>query len=82
MRIRYKHYVSLIFISISAGKLNASLPWLILDIDECLNSPCMQGQCNNLVGSFNCSCNPGWKGRFCNGIMIHLTLLLVNKPNL
>ena len=36
------------------------------DLDECgsddLNNCHENAQCNNTVGSFNCSCNPGYTG--------------------
>lgn len=31
-----------------------------LDIDECENSPCVEGQCINELGSFLCVCDPGY----------------------
>ena len=29
------------------------------DIDECQKSPCNKGNCRNLYGSFECSCEAG-----------------------
>lgn len=42
--------------------------WLILDIDECENSPCQQ-TCSNTMGSFQCSCKTGYTavGTRCEG---------------
>ena len=36
------------------------------DIDECLSSPCVNGYCLNLCGSFNCVCDSGFIGELCN----------------
>ncbi|XP_025084650.1 fibrillin-1-like isoform X2 [Pomacea canaliculata] len=30
-----------------------------VDIDECLSSPCLNGSCTNINGSYTCSCSPG-----------------------
>lgn len=36
------------------------------DTDECLNNPCLNGAtCENLVGSFKCTCPPGFTGERC-----------------
>ena len=35
------------------------------DVDECLDFPCVNGACYNLVGSYNCSCQTGWSGNNC-----------------
>ena len=39
----------------------------VLDVDECLTSePCLNGaKCVNTLGSYNCSCKPGYTGRHC-----------------
>ena len=33
------------------------LIFVILDIDECQSSPCINGECINLYGSYQCVCN-------------------------
>ncbi|XP_065065335.1 neurogenic locus notch homolog protein 2-like [Rhopilema esculentum] len=36
------------------------------DVNECLTSPCYNGgTCINTVGSFSCTCAPGWEGTDC-----------------
>ena len=47
-----------------------------LDVDECvaLTHNCSENaNCTNLVGSFNCSCNPGYvgNGTTCTGNVAH-----------
>ena len=32
------------------------------DIDECESSPCVNGNCTDLVNGFNCTCFPGYTG--------------------
>jgi len=41
---------------------------LLLDINECNNSPCQQN-CSNTLGSFQCNCKTGYTadGTRCNG---------------
>ena len=40
--------------------------YYIADVDECLKVPCLHdGVCNNLDGSYNCSCQEGWSGDNC-----------------
>lgn len=44
----------------------------VADINECLNSPCpMNSVCNNLKGSYGCSCRAGYQdfGGDCIGIL-------------
>lgn len=36
------------------------------DIDECFASPCVHGLCSNLPGDFQCICEKGWSGRYCD----------------
>ena len=46
----------------SLGELMASCP----DIDECEGNICLNnGVCNNLPGSFECICEPGFEGAIC-----------------
>lgn len=35
--------------------------FLLVDIDECLNDPCVNGQCINTDGSFRCECPMGYR---------------------
>ena len=38
---------------------------IISDVNECLHSlhNChAEAHCNNILGSFTCTCNPGWSG--------------------
>ena len=39
----------------------------VSDINECLltPSPCINGVCNNLDGSYNCTCDDGYEGPNC-----------------
>ena len=47
----------------------------LVDIDECLSSPC-DHSCTNTPGSFVCSCNDGHvlddDGNTCNGVFIDI----------
>ena len=36
------------------------------DIDECESSPCAQGDCEDGVNSYTCSCYPGYEGSQCD----------------
>ena len=44
----------------------------LIDIDECLSSPCNH-TCTNTAGGFQCSCNDGYEldddRRTCNGVL-------------
>lgn len=33
---------------------------LLLDVDECLDAPCKNGECINKPGHFSCHCQPGF----------------------
>uniref|UniRef100_A0A8W8NU85 Uncharacterized protein n=1 Tax=Magallana gigas TaxID=29159 RepID=A0A8W8NU85_MAGGI len=40
------------------------------DIDECKNDPCLnRATCTNILGSFTCTCDAGWTGIICNGVL-------------
>lgn len=35
---------------------------LLADVNECLASPCVNGNCSNTLGSYTCVCDAGWTG--------------------
>lgn len=39
-----------------------------LDINECTEGTdnCVNGSCVNTLGSYRCTCNPGWTGTICD----------------
>ena len=37
-----------------------------VDVDECSLNVCENGSCENLEGSYSCSCNAGWAGNNCD----------------
>ena len=39
---------------------------LFSDIDECENSPCGNGDCSNTIGSYSCTCHPGYENSHTN----------------
>ena len=39
---------------------------LIVDIDDCADSPCTNGTCTDLVADFNCTCHAGYTGKRCD----------------
>lgn len=49
----------------------------VLDINECLSTPCVHGTCTNTLGSFQCSCEPGWTGALCDqGLLFNFSLFV------
>ena len=36
------------------------------DIDECVSSPCANGQCQDEINQYTCMCDPGWTGENCD----------------
>lgn len=44
--------------------LSCYLP--LTDINECLASPCVNGNCSNTLGSYTCICDAGWTGTNCS----------------
>ena len=39
------------------------------EIDECVSSPCLHGNCENRIGSFFCHCRKGYRGQLCDEIV-------------
>jgi hypothetical protein len=37
----------------------------IIDIDECLSSPCQHGTCHDLPNAYRCTCDHGYTGTNC-----------------
>ena len=37
----------------------------ILDINECSNNPCIHGKCIDGINSYECECQPGYRGKNC-----------------
>lgn len=48
------------------------------DINECESSPCINGACRNVAGSFNCECTHGSKLDSTNTICVGKTSVLPN----
>ena len=44
------------------SRYNSILP----DINECSDSPCNHGTCDNTNGSYTCHCEQGWTGKHCD----------------
>ena len=42
-----------------------SLTNFILDINECSNNPCINGKCVDKINSYECECQPGYRGKKC-----------------
>ena len=48
-----------------------------LDINECATTPCRNGgSCNNTIGSYVCSCPPGWVGKNCGHSKYNITIMV------
>ena len=43
--------------------------WFSDEMNECLSSPCVNGDCNDVVNGYNCVCHGGWTGAQCDGKM-------------
>lgn len=58
-------------------------PTFVADVDECTNSPCIDGTCINQPGSYLCLCEPGFtlERNVCIGIKITLELVIFLKLN-
>ena len=39
--------------------------FLFPDINDCVDKPCVHGQCIDGIASYSCSCHPGWEGTDC-----------------
>ena len=37
----------------------------VLDIDDCVNNSCLNGECEDGINNYTCSCNEGWEGENC-----------------
>lgn len=48
----------------------------VSDINECMSSPCINGVCRNVAGSFNCECTHGSKLDSTNTICVGKTSVL------
>ena len=38
----------------------------LIDIDDCSDSPCTNGDCTDLVADFKCTCDAGYTGKRCD----------------
>ena len=64
---------------------NLALSSLFLDIDECTNNThkCdVNAVCNNTVGSYKCTCKPGFSGdgTKCNGNYLNVFCVTKTPP--
>lgn len=50
----------------------------VSDINECLSSPCINGECRNVAGSFHCDCTHGSKLDSTNTICVGKISILPN----
>lgn len=37
-----------------------------IDIDECMDGPCVNGNCTDHINNYTCTCTPGYTGRNCS----------------
>ena len=44
---------------------------IFLDVDDCLHSPCVNGDCVDLQNGYQCNCEEGWTGQNCDGKNIY-----------
>ena len=71
------HFSALIYIRTSA--------YFLLDIDECSreNNCSVDSTCNDTVGSYDCTCFPGYQdegiGYICTGMCINVMVNFVGK---
>ena len=40
--------------------------YFLIDIDDCIDSPCTNGACKDLVADFKCTCDAGYTGKRCD----------------
>lgn len=63
---KYSQTIKYLFDNVIKGKLLRIFIFdFVPDINECLQSPCVHGQCSNTQGSYTCTCEPGWTGVNC-----------------
>ena len=43
--------------------------FIIVDIDDCVDVHCNNGACIDFVNGYSCSCNDGFQGENCQGIL-------------
>ena len=39
---------------------------MFVDIDDCVNVTCNNGQCRDGVNNYTCACDPGYTGSVCD----------------
>ena len=39
----------------------------LIDFNECLSNPCVNGECVDLQDGYQCNCEEGWTGQNCDG---------------